>query len=76
MAKVLTTTLDQMSYNFMVAEAMRRNVTKKKVLEDALKFYKKVRLVQEVEEWLQERFGEYSSIAKEFSDIQFSSLNE
>ncbi len=71
----ITTTLSDNIYQFLELETKNNGVTKKSIIETALKMYKKNKLKNEIIKGLKERQDEYCEINKEFENIQFNSIN-
>lgn len=70
MKNTFTTTLDSTLFRFLSEEASRQETPRNRVLEEALKMYRKAKLKKEVEEGLKERQKEYKKTSSEFLAAQ------
>lgn len=76
MNHTITTTLWDSLFNFVNAESKKKNITKKSIIEKGLKYYKKHEMEMQVKQWLQARKAEYKQLNSEFTNIQFTSIND
>jgi hypothetical protein len=76
MTRTITTNLDYWIYQFITQQSLANNTTKRAIIEEAVKFYKKQLLKQQVKVWLEERYDEYTSLNNELSQAQFTSLRD
>lgn len=74
MNHTFTTTLSNEIYEFLLKDAEETKSSKKHIIEEALKMYRKEKLRKAVEEGLKERYDEYKSIAAEVREVQITSL--
>ena len=74
MTHTLTTTLSDQMHTYLELESSSRKTTKKKVLEESLVLHRQIKLKNQIEIWLKERYKEYQEINDDFSIIQFNSL--
>jgi hypothetical protein len=74
MNHTITTNLNSSIYHFIEEQSKLNKITKRSVIETAIEFYKKVKLKNDIEKWLIERYDEYKSINSDFNDIQINSI--
>mgnify|MGYP003950511831 CR=1 FL=1 len=74
MNHTLTTTLSNEIYEFLLKDAEETKSSKKHIIEEALKMYRKEKLRKAVEEGLKERYDEYKAIAAEVREVQITSI--
>ena len=70
----LTTNLTEDKYHFLQKMADKKKTTKRKILEEALEFYEKMILEQEIKNWFEKNYSEYQSNLKEFENLQSDSI--
>lgn len=70
----ITTNLEASVYDFLSEQSKKTKQTKKSIIEKALKMYKKYQLKAQIEAWLEERYGEYKELNKEFINAQINSI--
>ena len=74
MLQTITTNLSMDSYKFLEEVANSTKKTKRQILEEALKLYKKHYLEQQIKKGFESRYEEYKSNMNDFKDLQFQSL--
>ena len=74
MLKTITTNLSYETYDFLDEVSSFTKQTKRQILEDSLKLYKKYYLEKQIKEWFESRKQEYKQNVKDFEDLQFQIL--
>lgn len=74
MNHTITTTMEHSIYTFLDEQSKVLKKPKKYIIEEALKLYQKNQLKAQIEVWLDERYWEFKTINKEFSEVQFNSI--
>lgn len=75
MNHTLTTTLSDDIYKFLLDEAEESKSSKKHIIENALKMYRKDKLKKAVEAGLKERYEEHQHMVAEVREIQMISIH-
>ena len=75
MKYIISSSLSDDVYKFLLRETAARYTTRSKIIEEALHLYEQKKIEQEVEQGFKERYEEYRKINEEFSDIQRRSIN-
>ena len=76
MPNTITTNISDLEYTFLQQEAKRRKITKKKVIEEALNFYRKKQMEKLVQDGLKSRYSEYKDLNAEYLEAQNLSIKE
>ena len=74
MLKTITTNLSYEAYDFLDEVSSFTKQTKRQILEDSLKLYRKYYLEKQIREWFEYRKQEYKQNVKDFEDLQFQIL--
>ena len=74
MNHTITTTMEHSIYTFLDEQSKVLKKPKKYIIEEALKLYQKNQLKAQIEVWLNERYWEFKTINKEFSEVQLNSI--
>ncbi|MDD3144601.1 MAG: hypothetical protein PHV23_00660 [Candidatus Gracilibacteria bacterium] len=74
MNHTITTTMEHSIYTFLDEQSKVLKKPKKYIIEEALKLYQKNQLKAQIESGLDERYGEFKAINKDFSEVQLNSI--
>ena len=74
MLQTITTNLSPDVYKFLNDVSSSTKKTKRQILEEALRLYKKYYLEEQIKKGFESRYEEYKSNANDFEDLQFQSL--
>lgn len=74
MNHTITTTMEHSIYTFLDEQSKVLKKPKKYIIEEALKLYQKNQLKAQIEVWLDERYWEFKTINKDFSEVQLNSI--
>ncbi|NVP17420.1 hypothetical protein HUU51_01755 [Candidatus Gracilibacteria bacterium] len=74
MNHTITTTMEHSIYTFLDEQSKVLKKPKKYIIEEALKLYQKNQLKAQIEVGLDERYGEFKTINKDFSEVQLNSI--
>lgn len=74
MLQTITTNLSPEVYKFLNEVSSSTKKTKRQILEEALRLYKKHYLEEQIKKGFEERKQEYEKNIKDFEDLQFQSL--
>lgn len=74
MNHTITTTMEHSIYTFLDEQSKVLKKPKKYIIEEALRLYQKNQLKAQIEVWLDERYWEFKTINKDFSEVQLNSI--
>lgn len=72
----ITTTISAPFYHFLEQERLAKKTSKKSIIEEGLRLYKREKLRHSIQKGLKERNAEYQAIANDFADAQAISLQD